>query len=248
MKGKIILTALILLVLAGCSGPSQPSFQATIEVLESRLETVTTINTNISPTAAFPSSTSAHTPTQEATSTIIPTRTSTSEPTVDISRVKAKNYIDSDESNGIIVEVERIVISDQGWINNEKENYLLDDFYLDKPTLIEFRFRITNNTNKIVRFNFYTTIASANGEQIKFSDYMYEVTWDWGGDDLDSDILPGSTVRGYLWTGVKRSKWDEIKIILISIDHAFDKDYSRVTKDFLFTIEVSDWGFEPLNQ
>ena len=53
-------------------------------------------------------------------------------------------------------------------------------------------------------------------------------------------------VRGFTWTGVKRSAWDEIEKIFISIPHAFERKIFRATDDFLFEIEVGDWGFEPL--
>lgn len=239
MKYKYLLLVFLLIILISCSPQEEPDLQATIDVLNTReaespdKEEITEIT-----------NTSIPTDTPVPTDTTVPTSTPTSEPTQDSSLVKAKNFVASEEQNGVLIEVERILICDKTWqdLNNiYSEISLLDD----KITFVEFFFRVTNNTNEVIGFNFYTSIASANGEQISIEEYIWE-GMGWMGDDLDNDILPGSTVSGGVWGGIKRSSWDEVEKIIISIPEAFDKDYRAVTQDFLFEVEVGDWGFEPL--
>ena len=241
MKHITVILFVISLLLSGCSKPSEPDYQATIDVLTTN-QTELSLVTNTS----APTDTQIPTDTAVPTDTPIPTSTSTVEPTEEITLVKAKNFVASEEQNDVIIEVERILICDKTWKNQYKE-FSEEPIFNDKKTYIEFIFRVTNNTDKVISFNFFTSVASANGEQIIFEDYIYgEKFWGWGGDDIDEDILPGSMVRGYVWTGVKRTSWDEINKIIISIPYAIDKDYNRVTDHFLLEIEVGDWGFEPL--
>jgi hypothetical protein len=243
MKKIIIFLSLMFLVVA-CTPKEEPNIQATVDasVLEtqSALDEIEeeTLPTNTPENSRTPE------PTKAFISTSISTPTSTEEPTQDVvSQVKAKNFVATVEQNGVIVEVERILICDDNWddISSDFSDVSLFD---DKTTYVEFIFRITNNTEEVIGFNFYTSIASANGEQISIEDYIW-AGMGWMGDDLDKDILPGSTVIGGVWTGVKRSTWDEIDKIIISIPGANDKDYSSTTDDYLIEIEVGDWGFEP---
>ena len=182
------------------------------------------------------------------TNTPEPTLTPTIEPTIDTSAIIAKNYLASEEQNGVLVEVSRIIIGQKEAVIKATD-LDFNEFPIleDKPTIVEFIFRIVNNTDKIVKFYFDdNTIASVNGEQIKFNDYWWDDNT-WFGDDLGSEILPGSTMIGGLWTGIKRSQWDEVTTITISIPEAFEpEDYSDVTGTFLFTIDVIDWTYEEL--
>jgi hypothetical protein len=247
MKTKLLLLAVIILIISGCTTPpateNQPDYQATIAVLSSQLEELSAQPTESIP----PTSTLSPTNTSVPTSTKKPTSTPTLKPTQDTTQAKAKNFVASAESNGVLIEVERILICANTWENLYKEEGLSADVYQNKPTFIEFIIRVTNNTEKVIQFNSHVAIASADGEQIYFEDYVYNYPAPgWIGDNLSDEILPGSMVRGGLYTGITRSKWDEVKKIIISMPHAFDKDYHRVTSDYLIEIEVGDWGFEPL--
>lgn len=249
MKIKWVLLFVLLVLLIGCSSPDEPDYQATIDLLsrsqeESAEEEVVVEATNTTIPTDIPAPTDTAEPT--STNTIEPTPTNTAEPTQDTSLAKAKNFVASAEQNGVLIEVERILICDIYWDDIYKD-FAKESMLDGKTTYIEFVFRVTNNTDKIIEFNFSRSIASANGEQISFYDYVYgDYFWGWGGDDLEEDILPGSMVSGFVWTGVKRSTWNEIEKIIISIPGAFDQDYDDVTNDFLIEIEVGDWGFEPM--
>lgn len=243
MKHKYLVLVFLIIFLISCSPQDEPDLQATIDLLNtSQAESVDEEEIIEITNTPIP------TDTPSPTDTTVPTSTPTSEPTQDAALVKAKNFVASEEQNGVLIEIERILICDKYWDDIYKD-YSEEPIFDDKLTYIEFIFRVTNNTNKVISINFYSSIASANGEQISFDDYVYgEYFWGWGGDDLDEDILPGSMISGYTWTGVKRSSWDEVEKIIISIPGAFDKDYDSVTEDFLIEIEVGDWGFEPLSE
>ena len=247
MKTKLLLFAVILFLFSGCTTPpsteNQSDYQATIEVLSSKVEELSAQLTD----SILPSYTLSPTNTPVPTSTKTPTSSPTITPTKDTSKAKAKNWVTWIESNGVLIEVERILLCDKSWENIYREEYLSANIYKDKQTFIEFVFRITNNTEQVIRFNMFETIASVNGEQIYFNDFLYDgVFFGWGGDDLDANILPGSIVRGVVWTAIDKSRWDDVNKIIISMPHAFDKNWHKLTSDFYVEIAVDDWGFEPL--
>jgi len=256
-KNFIILVILILCV--SCSNtPNEEVIQTAIaqtsdaEKISIETEeafTKTSIAKEPSPTkTTAPTNTPRSTNTIAPTDTPEPTLTPTIERTIDTSAMIAKNYLASTEENGVIVEVARILIGEKTAVDNLLEGYFPEvPIFNDKITVVEFVFRIVNNTDKIIRMYFdYDTIASINGEQISFDDY----SWDnntWFGDNLDNDILPGSTLIGGLYTGIKRSQWNEVNLITLSIPEAFESDtYNDVTNPILFTIDIIDWTFEEI--
>lgn len=224
--------------MTGCSSmPSEDAIQTAI-AQTSAAQAVT--EETVEPTSEpEPTNTVRPTNTSRPTNTARPTNTPTIEPTPGYPNTIARNYLASDEDNGVIVEVARILIA-------QKEGFV-EEFtkpvFEEKNTLVMFIFKFTNNTDQVIKSNFHTGTAALNGEQIEFMDYWWESRL--RGDDLTNDILPGSTVIGGIWAGIRRSSWDEIETIIISVPHFFDKDYSRLTNSFLFTIDVDDWGFEP---
>lgn len=258
MKKYLILFTLLFLI-TSCSNVSneeavqtsvaqtldeQKISQTTEEAIEKQTEEAKPTNTN----TVIPTNTPRPTNTKGPTNTPKPTLTPTEEPTIDTSAIIAKNYLASEDQNGVMVEVSRIIIGQKEAVI-KATGLDFNEFPIleDKRTIVEFIFKIVNNTDKVIRFYFeYDTVASVNGEQIVFDDYDWEDNT-WFGDNLDGDILPGSTLIGGLWTGIKRSKWDEITTITISIPEAFEsEDYSDVTGTYLFTIDVVDWTFEEL--
>lgn len=237
----IVSVLVVLMLISGCSSPqiSSDDIQSTIKagIEQTQASIPTDIPTENPTNTLVPTNTPRPTSIPKPTNTIAPTQAPTEVPAQGI----AKNYVASDEDAGVVVEVVRVLIAPKESVS---QNFATSEIYNDKSTLVEFIFRITNNTNEVITFNFFTNTASVNGEQISFQDYA----WAGGsiGDNLSDKVLPGSYVIGGYWTGIKRSTWEEANKIVISIDHAFDSNYSRVTKDFLFTIDVVDWSFEPL--
>lgn len=244
MKRLLVLFVLFTLLI-GCTVP-QPdpiNIEATIstgiEQTQAAPPTIPTtlVQTNtLAPTNTLPpTNTPRPTSTPEPTATTVPTLTPTEIPSQGI----AKNYLASDEDAGIVVEVVRIEIAPKASIHFD----FSDEIFDDKPIVVGFTFRIINNNDMVISSRLHHGIASVNGEQIDLYDYWLESEF---GDDISGVVLPGSYVIGGYWTGIKRSSWEEVNKIVISFDYFIDSDYNRVTKDFLFTIDVIDWAYEPL--
>ena len=241
MRKKLFLILIILLFITSCS--IFPNNEIAVQTaVAATIQAQPTITVEEPTQEIIPTATPK--PTEVPTETAIPEPSATPSPTLIPTQINqgtiAENFLSLQESNGIKIEVVRILIAEKGAIDQDFPSPLFDD----KSTLVEFVFRITNNTNQVISFNFYTTIAAVNGEQIPFEDYKWEnVTF---GSNLDEDILPGSIVIGGYWTGIKRTNWDEVNTIVISIPYAYNSDYSRITEDFLFTINVNNWSFAPI--
>lgn len=242
---KIIITLIILLLsLVACSqSPSEGSIQTAIAETQAAQPT-NTLALLATATSTFPPApTNTPRPTNTPAPTKEPTQTPTQTQAVDTSKAIAKNYVISQESNGVIVEIARILIADKTGVPQDFSNAPL---IANSPTVVEYIFRIVNNTDKVITTNFASSaIAAVNGEQIVFDEYWLNNNT-WFGDDLSSNILPGSTIIGGLWTGVNRSSWDDVEKIIISVPYFFDNDYSRVSQEFLFNIDIVDWTFEEL--
>lgn len=229
----------VLFLISGCSSPqiSPENIQSTIGTgIEQTQASITTdIPAQIPTDTSVPTNTPRPTITPKPTSTITPTLAPTEVPAEGI----AKNYVASDEDAGVVFEVVRIVIAPKDSIDFD----FSDEIFSDKQNIVGFLFRISNNTERIVKNSVNHALASVNGEQVDFYDYWLVSDI---GDDMHGDILPGSYLIGGYWTGIKRSSWAEVNKIVIAIDQFYDSDYDRVTKAFLFSIDVIDWGFEPL--
>jgi len=224
---KIFLIFVLVFVCVSCSNaPDEGAIQTAIaqtsaaERISQETEeaaTKTSIAKEPSPTQTIvPTNTPRPTNTKRSTETLAPTPTPNIEPTIDTSAIIAKNYLASIEENGVIVEVARILIGEKTAVGNNFDiNFSEFPIIDDKNTIVQFIFKIVNNTDIVIEMNFNSSaIASVNGEQINFDDY----SWDnrtWFGDYLSDDILPGSTVIGGLYTGIKRSEWNEVNTIVV---------------------------------
>lgn len=238
---KLIVIYLLLILTACSAGPKTqtetPDIQATISAgIEQTQISIEQRATN----TPLPTSTLTDTPEPTATNTEIPTQPIETHDSRSVDGAIAKNFVTSNEENGINIEIVRIIICEPGWSTNNFED---KKEYKGRKAYIEFMFRITNNTGKIINTQITDTIAAVDGEQISFMEF-YAGRF---GDDLRNEILPGSIVIGGLWAGLSRSEYDEIEKIIISIPYFYDKDYKHVTNDLLITIDdVKSWGFEPI--
>ena len=239
---KKLTIVILLLLLVACTPKEEPNLQATIDASINQTMTAVKESEPEPTNTPIPTNTTIPTSTKVPTKTPRPTSTPTIKPTIDASLVLAKNYVTSYEENGVIFEVVRVLIADKNW-TSLKADFPDPGVMADKKTYIEYVFRITNNTDKIISVSYYSIIASANGEQSEFGDFYDHRL---AGDDLSNDILPGSVVIGGNWTGINRSAWNEVNKILISIPRVYDSNYDKVTNDFLITIDVVDWSFEPI--
>ncbi len=254
MKKYWVLFALLIL-LASCSGiPSDEAIQTAIaqtsaaqlsvaEFHKPTEELLKETEPTEQPTIKLePTNTPEPINTKDSTNTVEQTNSQTAEVIDSLSNSIAKNYIISKEINGVEIEVCRILIAQKEGFEQDFSEW---SYYDEKSTIVMFIFCITNNTSGVISFPFFLGTAAVNGEQISFEEYWREF-YSWRGDNLNSDILPGSTIIGGFWSGIKRSSWNEIETIVISIPSPRGSDNKNFTEDFLFTIDATNWEFEPL--
>jgi hypothetical protein len=251
---KIFILLLFVVVLYACAQgqPAESAIQTAIAQTEASKPTeVPQTNTPEDTPTDVPTLTYTPNPTNTPRSTNTPRPTNTPAPTatptqpVDPSLAIAKNYVASQDSGGVIVEVARVLIADKAGVSQDFSEITL---LQDKTTVVEFIFKVINNTDQIVRIHVYASgQASINGEPVIFDDYSWLNDSDtWFGDDLSEDFLPGGTTIGGFWAGIKRSQWDEITSINIKIDAPFDDDYRSIGPDYYFEIPVDGWTFEEI--
>jgi hypothetical protein len=224
----------------GCSTNSSTAPSTEIDVAAIQTSAVQTVMADASQDMSAIQPTSTPRP----TSTPKPVPTATTALEVDITNAIARNYIVRHEENGVIFEVVRILIAKKEAIPEDFDQFSI---YQDKPTLVMFVFKIENNTDQVIKgFLGQSIIASVNGEQIPFVDYWTN-NLTWFGDNLDNNILPGAKLVGGVWTGIKRSEWNDVNSIVISVPELFNVNtYQDVTNAFLLNIDVTDWTFDPL--
>ncbi len=152
----------------------------------------------------------------------------------------AKNVAITQEQNGVEVILERVLIADP---NSEVGLKHRDDEYLkNKSVYLQPIIKITNNTDRLIKMFFVgDIIVQANDEQISYNNFINIFYM----PEYSKDVLPGATVRGPVWVGMNRHKWNQITKVVVRIPH-FESNEIKITEDFIFEVEVGDWGFEPL--
>jgi hypothetical protein len=237
------------ILLVGCAQTQSPPItESQIQTAIAQTIAVPTNNVESSPTIQS-------LPTDTLEPTVVPTSppTYTPEPTPEPTTVVAKtdgklgkNYIASQESGGVVVEIVRIVIAEKTAIDNDfsgpegyKEYFTI---YEDKPVVIEFIFKITNKTNEIISLYVDQGKAVVNGEPIEFVDYYVGSI----GDEIGGDFLPGTVAIGGLWTGIKRTPYDQVTNIAIAIDGPRNQDFASLGDKFYFEIDTTGWGYEEM--
>lgn len=239
---KKLILCLIILILAACSQPAQTIDQKTIEAMvDAQIAAIPTDTPQPTytpyPTYTAPPISPTNTP--RPTNTTAPTETIAPTEAIDLTQIKAKNYIGSQESGGVILEIARILIAQKEAID---EDFSRSELFDDKPIVVEVILKIINNTDKTVTVYADQGKIAVNGEQIELFDYALEGAR--FGDDLGGEILPGVTVIGGIWIGVKRTPFDDINKIIIQISSPRDADYHELGPEFNITVDVVDWGYE----
>lgn len=230
MASKAAVFVIVLVLLASCSGlgpqPTKtPHPTYTLQPTHTPFPTPTPIPTATSeptPTATQSPPTQAPTPTADPKAGII-----------------AKNIHMVQEQNGIQVILERLLVTEPSL----KPGGEMDDpLFEDLRTYVQPVFIITNNTDKEVRISdFMSSLISASGEQVSagvFYSFLSQHPFLKG-------ILPGSTIKGPIWAGLTQHAWNQVTKIVVKMPY-FVANEEKITEDFLFTVEVQDWTFEPL--
>jgi len=256
MNRIIMIIITIALLISACSSPTTSSMDIETAIAQtqaaqvppSNVEILKTSNSNTPKELLSPTITKKPTEKLSPTNTKKPIIKSTATIGFDTTRGKAQNYIAVQDSGGVTIEVARILIADKTAIPQpicpDAVVVGLPDKFVDKITAVEFIFRITNNTNKIVNLFAGAGTVSVNGEQIDLAHYRNVLCT--FGDDIGGEFLPGTVAIGGIWAGVKRTSWDQVSNILISISSPFGMLYEDLGPDYYFEIDASGWTFEPI--
>lgn len=197
---RLCFPVLFLALLVAC-GPSENQIVTAIAQTQAAASTDTPIptdthvatNTPISTETQAPAISPSITPTKPRTPTTEPT--STSAPTAN-EDIFALNYLASQESGGLIVEIARVLISDRAYFEN-KNNWdfnAFDEDFQGKPVVGEILYKITNTSQSILKIYPYRGQVIIGSEQIELADYNFSGAV--LGDDLNGEIFPGVTKIG----------------------------------------------------
>jgi hypothetical protein len=228
----VLLIVYLLSLLTGCA-PKAKEVIVTKEVEVTRQVEVTKL-VIVTATQVPPTETPIPTQTPQPT-TVPPTLT----PDTKAESI-AKNFQLIQEQNGVEIILERVLISDpDSEIGLKHKN---NDGFQNKRVYVQPIISIKNNTDKIIQMSFVgDIIIMANDEQISYNNFLNYFYM----PEYSKDILPGAIVSGPIWVALSRYEWNQITNLTVRIPH-FTSNDNRITDDFMFQIEVHDWGFEPL--
>lgn len=228
---RTIIPLVITIVALACGGttPSQPTMDlAAIQTaaVETALASVSTQSPAINP--ALP------------TETIPLTNTPAS--TLSGSHF-AWNYIGSQESGGLRVEIARFVLADKAAVNQDFTAGGLTTIFDDRPVVGEIVFKITNSTQQIISVYPDQGKVIGGGEQIDLMEFALVGEF---GDNFSGEIHPGVTVIGGIWFGFKRTPVDQITSVTIAFDAPHDQNFNSLGTDFNIVLDLTSRQDQPL--
>lgn len=182
---------------------------------------------------------------------IEPSQTATTEPTAIPSEtpvpasgnVFSWNYIASQQSGGMTVEIARFLIGNKSEIPVDFTNGGSVTAFDDRPVIGEIIFKITNTTDKVINIYPDQGKVIAGGEQIDLFDFAIIGAF---GDDFSGEIYPGVTVIGGIWFGFKRTAVDQIMSATIAFTGPRDNDFNSLGPDFNITLDLTTREFSPI--
>ena len=98
--------------------------------------------------------------------------------------------------------------------------------------------------------DFFQTQVWVNETRIDFDDYRQGPgpveNWFIDDDFFGDAYLAESSEIGGMILGIDQPAWDQVSRITVWVPAAFDMDGRAVTESFMFKLDPSEWGFEPL--
>jgi hypothetical protein len=155
----------------------------------------------------------------------------------------AWNYIASQESGGLKVEIARFVLADKTALDMDFTGNGLTTAYDDRPVVSEIIFKITNPTQQIITVYPDQGTVIAGAEQVDLLEFAMFGNF---GDDFSGDIYPGVTVIGGIWLGFKRTPVDQINSMTIAFDAPHDQNFNSLGSAFNIVLDLSNRQDQPL--
>lgn len=224
MKAKLILLV-VALMLTACA-PSVPAIQTAIVQTQAAWTPIPT-------QTPYPT----YTPFPTATSVPLPTSTPT---TAAATNKFAWNYIASQESGGITLEIARVLIAEKLALGSDFDKRNRFD---GVPIIGEIIFKITNTSDKTISIYPDQGTVIVLTEQIDLREWMLFGTF---GDDIGGDIYPGITKIGGIYFGVKRATLAEINGITIIVTAPHDENFNTLGGEFKFELDLSQRKNDPI--
>lgn len=150
----------------------------------------------------------------------------------------AWNYLGSQDSGGVVIDVARVLIADKSALPDE--DFSLFSSFEDKPVVGMIVFKINNTTTQTLSVYPDQGTVIVGGEQIDLTEFFLATF----GDNLGGEIFPGVTKIGGIWFGIKRTTLDEIQAITINFPGPHDDSFASKGPDYTFNFDLSNRNFE----
>lgn len=222
---RIVIPLLVIAALTLACGGTAPA-QPTVDVGAIQTAVVqTAFATVLAPPAA-------------ATDAPAATEAPTSAPASSLSGSRfAWNYLTSQQSGGLNVEIARVVVADKTALDIDFTNGGIVSTYDDRPVMAEIIFKITNPTQQVITVYPDQGTVIAGAEQVDLMEFVFGGTF---GDDFSGEIYPGVTVIGGIWLGFKRTPVDQINSMTIAFDAPHDQNYNSLGPAFNIVLDLSN--------
>jgi hypothetical protein len=176
--------------------------------------------------AALPTSTwtvAPPTDTPEPSPTPIPP---TPTPVPPIEELWARNFLGSFDSDGVNIEVVRILVGSKASMADVEWSALDDriEGWSEIEVVGEIVFRVTNNTEQAIRVPLREGTLQIGTQQIDLADFFGTGF----GDDFSGEILPGEARVGGQWFGIRRLAPEEVVRISYRSPAVVDSRTSRI--------------------
>ncbi len=146
----------------------------------------------------------------------------------------AWNYLASQESGGITVDIARVVFANKKDIN---QDFIIISAFDDTPVIGEIIFKVKNNSQQVLNVNPDQGTVVVATEQIPLKEWMTLATF---GESVGGDISPGMTKIGGLWFGLKNTPLEDIQNMTISFSGPSTESNDRTGPDFNFALDLSN--------
>ena len=145
------------------------------------------------------------------------------------------NYLGSMEQNGVTVELARVLFAHRDALKPDI-SFDDDDTFDGHEYIGEIIWRITNNTDKNIRWWSDDINVRVNDRQLQLDDYWYTSF----GETPGEEIFPLSTIVGGVWFGIGSIAPNDIYSVSLLMGQGFEADtYNEITGNYVISADLS---------
>jgi len=227
MRNSVILFLAFTFILSSCTPASNVG-----EIQTSAVQTAfASLPTITPPASSTPKPTSTHFPTK------------TAPPPTAAPKAYAWNLILSQDSGGVIVTIDRIILMEKG----KTSSFDTIDSFKKSKVLIGIILTVENKTNtKVMIYPNQGTVV-VGSEQVNLRDFMFFNEMP-NSEAISGTIFPGVKATGGFWLGLGRTPIEEVKSMTFNIMEPADGEtYIALGPEFNFEIDLSERRNDPLS-